>query len=231
MFKELDFLTEDECSKTKEIVHFLKKNWTNRAGGFLPFYTLGAASYLDIQKDDQYYLQKAQEYNPLLKSHFPLMYERLLEVISNEIGKPVQFDEKLGMPGFHIFLANKAFEKPLASTHFDLQFEKIKWDYDEVDFDHPISFTAAISLPQVGGGMFYWDIYYNEVKGLSHSALEDLKAKKEKRYLPYQIGKLVFHDGLILHQIAPVEKVDPSDERISLQGHGIVCDGVMHLYW
>lgn len=232
MLSQHDFLSSEECQRARDIIYSLKEHWVNRAAGFLPFYTLGAASYLDItDNDDNLYLQKAALINPILKRHFPLLYERLIEVLSEILKMPVRYTEDLSVPGFHIFLANKSFEKPIAATHFDFQFKSIKWNYDHVDYEHPISFTCALTLPHAGSGLNYWEITPEEAKNLSHADLEKLKNSKETHFWPYSLGALVLHQGLILHQIAPSKDLQPGDERITLQGHGLICDGVMRLYW
>lgn len=233
MLSEHDFLTPEECSRISNLIHGLKEHWVNRSGGFLPFYTLGAVSYLDTSKESQDdYLRSAERLNPILKAHFPLLYERLLETLSAILNMPVSYADGLSLPGFHIFLANKAFEHPIASTHFDLQFKSLNWtQYEHVDFDHPISFTAAIALPSTGAGLNYWEISHEEVKELSKAELEKVKETKEKLYFPYQLGKLILHQGLLLHQIAPSNKIKPEDQRITLQGHGLLCDGIMRIYW
>jgi len=35
----------------------------------------------------------------------------------------------------------------------------------------------------------------------------------------------------MLHQIAPAKDMKPNDERITLQGHGLICDGILRVYW
>ena len=232
MLTEHEFIKPDQCARIIEIVHALKEHWVNRAAGFLPFYTLGAASYLDASTDKLTpYYQAAERYNPILESHFPQLYESLKDTLSQTLNIPVTYAKGMSLPGFHIFLANKAFENPIASTHFDLQFKPLKWEYEQVDFAHPISFTCAVSLPHAGTGINYWDISQEEVKDLNRAELEDLKKSKETHFLPYSQGKLVLHRGLILHQIAPCKEIKPTDERITLQGHGLICDGILRLYW
>lgn len=232
MLSEHDFLTKEECTKTRDILFGLKQYWVNRASNFLPFYSMGAASYLDATPNDaSHYYEAVSRYNPILESYFPSLYENLIEKLTEILDMPVSYDPRLALPGFHIFLANKMFEKPLASTHFDLQFEPLKWDYDEVDLEHPISFTCPIALPESPSGLNYWEITQKDSKGLSRSEIEKLKNSKEMHFFPYSLGKLVLHKGLILHQIAPCQEVKPTDERITLQGHGLFCDGKMRIYW
>lgn len=232
MLSQHDFLSPEECKIIRDKILDLRDHWTNRGGGALPIYTLGTASYLDASRnDDSAYREKAKTTNPILRNNFQFLYQRLYNVLSNIFKMPVTFAEDLAYPGFHIFLASKMFEQPVASTHFDLQFRSIKWNHRNIDFDHPISFTCPVAIPKFGSGLNYWDINGKEHEKSSHQELEALKASKKTLFLPYNLGKLVLHHGLILHQIAPSKEIAPDDERITLQGHGLICDGVMQLYW
>jgi hypothetical protein len=49
--------------------------------------------------------------------------------------------------------------------------------------------------------------------------------------VPYKVGQLFYHTGHVLHQIVPGYKLDVEDRRITLQGHGVKCDGVWQLYF
>lgn len=224
------FLIADDCQRIRKNVYALKDFWVNRSSGILPFFTLGAASYLDA-KDMVQYTSAIEKYNPLLQHYFSWLYAMLSKQLSAILDIPVDYAEGLSLPGFHIFLANQAFKSPVASIHFDLQYLSVKLPYANIDFDHPISFTCAISLPKSGAGLNYWAITYAEAKGLSKDELDQLKDSKEALYIEYEIGKLVLHKGLILHQIAPSKEVKMGDERITLQGHGLICDGILRLYW
>ena len=48
---------------------------------------------------------------------------------------------------------------------------------------------------------------------------------------PYTVGKLFYHTGHVLHQIIPGYKLQEGDRRITLQGHGIKCDGKWIIYF
>lgn len=224
----LDCLSPNDCESIKQRVHDLKQHWVARIDEKIPFYTLGAASYLDAQeKKDARYRGIAKRINPILKTHFADLYDRLVHVISQATGLKTDYDEALALPGFHIFLYSELFTQPLASKHFDLQFELIDWKgYRSVDFAHPISYTLAITLPKSGGGMYCWNIYYD-----TETASSKTEGNEIQNLIEYQQGKLVLHAGLMLHQIAPIKDIDQADERITLQGHGLICDGVLRLYW
>ena len=226
----LDCLTSTECESIRERVHSLTQYWVARIDEKIPFYTLGAASYLDAEGNKEpRYRGIAKRMNPILQTHFSDLYNRLIEVIGLATGQKVEYDTALALPGFHIFLFSELFTQPLASKHFDLQFKLIDWKkYNKVDFEHPISFTLAIILPKSGGGMYCWDLFYNPE--VDRSSREQEK-EESKTFVEYSSGKLVLHEGLMLHQIAPLKEMNSTDERITLQGHGLICDGVMRLYW
>ena len=113
----------------------------------------------------------------------------------------------MALPGFHIFLYSKTFEYPVAHTHFDLQFQTLKWEYEKVDLEHPISFTCPIVMPKNGSGLNYWEITRDETKHLTDSELENLRMTKETLYFPYKQGNLIFHEGWFCTKIAPSKSI------------------------
>lgn len=225
-------LSEEESKKVLDIVHSLENQWEPRMGKEVPFYTLGAATYFDAAEHGKaFYKKKAEKTNPLLLENFSFLYNRLQEVLEKITGKKVLYEKQLALPGFHIFQYYELFKKPLASIHFDLQFLHFDWNYKKVDYDHPLSFTLPISLPRCGGGLNYWELYYNDCKELPDWEMEKLKKNTKMQYLPYQVGKILVHEGFLLHQIAPTKEMQPNDERITLQGHGLICDDILRVYW
>ena len=55
--------------------------------------------------------------------------------------------------------------------------------------------------------------------------------KNEKVPNLYNKGEMVYFVGHLLHQMMPGINVQPTDRRITVQGHGQKCDGVWRLYW
>ena len=49
--------------------------------------------------------------------------------------------------------------------------------------------------------------------------------------IQYTEGVLMLHSGHLLHQIAPATNMQPSDRRITLQGHAVPRDGVYQVHW
>jgi hypothetical protein len=230
MKNEVDLLTEEECSEVRSIVYELKEFWIQRHAA-LPFYTLGVASPYDVPKDKQSYYKEAKRYNFILHKRLGWLYERLANTLKKHLEKPILYPENLALPGFHIFLGHKAFEQPMGTVHCDKSYMFHWQPSQEVDFNHPISFTQAISLPKFGGGMYMWDLQYEEVKGLEHPEIEQLASMRKKSFYPYKVGRLVLHSGHTVHQIAPGKNLQPEDERITLQGHGVLYQNAWQLHW
>jgi hypothetical protein len=231
--QELVLLTPEECERVHDDVHALRDRWIQRRPG-LPFFTLGVASYLDaVNGNFANYRERARQLNPILKEHFGFLYERLCERLSAELGMPVRLDDDLAFPGFHIFLAHPEFTKPIASVHYDMQFQLIDWSaYGAVDTDRQLSLTLAIRMPRAGSGLQVWDINQLALRELSKEE-RTVKARENKvgRYHRYEPGAVVVHSGYQLHQIAPAKEMVEDDERLTLQAHAVPTEREWILYW
>ncbi|MGD1909807.1 MAG: hypothetical protein ACFB2X_02745 [Rivularia sp. (in: cyanobacteria)] len=227
----IDLLTEEECLKIRSVVDNLQEYWVQRAPD-LPFYSLGAASYLDAVEDNAIYYQKVKLYNPILSDNFDWLYQKLAQKLSSILDDPVIFQETLALPGFHIFKAHKAFEQPMASTHRDLQYKLLNWEEPEkIDFNNTLSLTLAIALPHDGGGLLTWDLHHDNMQTITNEQINSIIAQGAKHYHPYEIGKFVLHSGHEVHQIAPGQNLQPLDERITLQGHCLRTQDSWWFYW
>ncbi len=234
MVERLDVLTTEETARIAAEIRTLEPHWTQR-NGFAPFYSLGAASYLDAARDPDAYYAGAQMVNPILREHFGWLEERVATALAKHYQMPTCFHDKFALPGFHMFLSSKTWEHPTAFIHCDLQYKHLDWSAFEgpnaPDFTKPISFTLAIELPTYGGGLRTWDIYNEEALRLSKDEMRQLFKERPMKYEAYQVGQMVLHSGHMAHQIAPSTNMQPNDARITLQGHGIVCGGQWILYW
>ncbi|MEG4394918.1 hypothetical protein [Microcoleus sp. BROC3] len=224
-------LTEQEAQKVRSTVCELKEFWIERNPD-MPFYTLGAASYIDAAKDRQDYCCMAKNYNAILRDRLGWLYERLADKLAQFLKAPVSYRHELALPGFHVYLACKLFERAIASIHCDSQYNLVNWESpDETDFNNPISFTLAISLPKFGGGLNVWNLHYPEIIQISDADFVQLVKSRIKSYYPYQIGQIILHSGHTVHQIAPAKNIQPDDERITLQGHALFSQGRWQIYW
>jgi len=227
----LNLLAEEECSQVRSTVYELKEFWLKRNPD-IPFYTLGAASYLDATIEPQNYYSKALLYNRILWDRLGWLYERLADRLAQLLKARTSYHQNYALPGFHVYLACKLFEQPIASIHCDFQYKLINWESgDHTDFNNPISFTLAISLPKFGGGLNTWNLHHQEIVNISHSEFVQLVKSRTKTYYPYQMGELILHSGHTLHQIAPAKNIQPDDERITLQGHALFSQGSWQIYW
>ncbi|AUT01398.1 hypothetical protein CLI64_13895 [Nostoc sp. CENA543] len=234
-----EILAEIQCSEIYETIQSLKAHWITRGQEPASFFTLGTASYLDFLNLPDFagdYYNRAKQYNLLLQKHFSWLYELVKQSLETQLQAPVNYHPDFALPGFHIWETPAIFTKSTASVHFDLQYQNLHWqDKENIDFQRTISFTLPIKLPHLGGGLNVWDLTYDEyINGRDPNYLGDVEVMKRfrnKTVHPYNIGKIVIHGGHSLHQIAAIAQVDPGDERITLQGHGIYDNGQWLLYW
>lgn len=232
MIETLDLYNSEDCLKIQTMIHDLNQYWDRRHFLF-PFFTLGVPTYMDADPADlqNSYLNKVSTRNQVLHEYLGWMYQRLADCLSNHLSAPVEYHPQYSLPGFHIYLYNDLFSRDdLTSTHFDLQYNQLKWE-EKVDFDNSLSLTLAVTLPHKGGGMFYWDLFFADAGKLNPDEILKLRESKTRNYFSYQPGKLLVHKGNFLHQVAPFQDPTPGDERITLQGHMAFYHGSWHLYW
>jgi hypothetical protein len=111
------------------------------------------------------------------------------------------------------------------NPHIDEPFKRIDWG---VEYTNPFSFTLALELPEVGGGLDYW-------RDCSDAQLDEFNAigrlPPHTRF-PYEVGKLYAYDGLTPHRIANFGDMKPDEARITIQGHGVtLADGITAVYF
>lgn len=229
--QELTVLTEAECQAVRATVYDLQSAWLRR-NPMVPFFTLGAASYLDAASHPENYYATAKHSNPVLQEQFSWLYERVALVLSQQLQAPVNYQHAFALPGFHVYLSSKVFEQPIASIHCDLQYQLLDWRFaSNPDLTQPLSFTLAISLPRHGGGLNVWDLHYHDIIDVNRETMLQRVRSQPQQFHPYQVGTLILHSGHTIHQAAPARDVQPDDDRITLQGHCLFSQGQWHLYW
>jgi hypothetical protein len=227
----LQLLSRDECHAVRAAIVELRPCWEQRSPEY-PFFTLGAASYLDAPGDRRRYHAKAREMNPLLARHFGWLYQKLADLLASHFGAPVTYPAELALPGCHIYLSHPVFERPIASIHCDTQYRLLDWTgVTPADFKAAMSFTLSIALPQCGAGLRVWPVHHDEIAGENLQALVRRAGNKSPDYFRYELGQLALHSGHMVHQAAPAERLIESDERMTLQGHALLCQGSWMLYW
>jgi hypothetical protein len=223
-----EVLRLQECEVVRDQVLALQELWTSRSAGG-GFFTLGVASYLDAVARHDAYVKEAREMNAILRANFYWLSERVRKGFEALLGQPVFYDEECAMPGFHIFKydgADLSGDRPSSRAHFDLQ-----WMH-ALPGPRPqetLSFTLPIQEPAGGCSMEIWPLHSDAIP----RGFDTLKysASHPSQRLQYTRGRMVVHDGLLLHAIGHSSVAAPEGYRITFQGHGAKVPGGWKLYW
>jgi hypothetical protein len=162
-------LSAEEAAGVMRSLYSWRARWDHRSeiGGPTPFFTFGAATYLDAtsgegDEEGDAYREKVQKQNPFLEKELGWMYERVRERIGRELGAPARYHAQLqdeearddeppipALPGFHIMLPNMLFQLPVGRAHRDNNHENDVHDFPPgADARHTVSFTLALDLPR-----------------------------------------------------------------------------------
>ena len=223
-----DILDFAECEEAAERVLALRGRWRARTEG--SFYTLGAASYIDATSQHASYAEAAAVTNPVLDESFGWLLERVREFFEELLGEKVTYDERYALPGFHIFVLrgeDRSRDNVAARAHFDLQ-----WMH-AVPGCTPsgtLSFTLPVREPSGGASMEIWHTRYQEAVRLGFVATK-YAATHPSQTVRYSLGRIVVHDGYVLHAIGRAGVAAPKGLRITLQGHGVRLPQGWMLYW
>ena len=229
--RRVEAITPSECDRVRSTLRVLSEHWRRRDAR-LPFFTLGAATYLDTRPEVETYYRYVARENPVLWGHFEWLYERLVVALGQCLEGKLSFEHEQAAPGFHLYGSHPAFERDIAEIHFDRQQTRLRWPKDAViQWSAPVSFTLPIALPSSGGGLHTWALAWQEFSEADAESRKRLVAGAERSLHRYRPGELVVHSGNLLHQAAPGRQLSPEDERFTLQGHALFCDGAWRLYW
>lgn len=236
-----DFLGEYACAEIAQQVNGLQDRWTRRSGN-IEYFTLGTASYLDgaifslrrnKSRDD--YLAAAAATNSILSIEFGELYNDLLAFLKDQLQEPVNYDEHLALPGFHIFEFDGAqleVGDPAERAHFDMQFARaIPGAIPEAT----ISFTLPLKQPSGGAGLAIWplrrEVVLQQRRNGARQSMRTFARQNPCERVKYTIGQMIMFDGFLLHAIDSPQVSAPQGQRITLQGHGIRNDGRWTIYW
>jgi hypothetical protein len=95
------------------------------------------------------------------------------------------------------------------------------------DFSTTMSFTLPIASPSKGSGLNIWDVTQLPDQQIGRT---DALNQDKAHYQSYGIGVATIHDGKHYHQMCIATEWTPSDERITLQGHGLMQNGSLIIY-
>lgn len=225
---DVPLLDAAACAAVQQAVEDARETWVGRHP-LAPFYTLGAASYLDGHEAAQYAAIAAHA-NPVLQAHFDPLLARVLTAVAAHTGEPVTVTERHARPGFHIFGSHPAFERGVTQIHVDRQHLALDWGVPAETLE-TLTFTLPIALPASGGGLEAWDIGADEWLPLTPAERVPLLKTRPRTQHRYAVGTLVLHSGEFVHRIAPSQALGPGDVRLTYHGHGVKIDGTWVLYW
>jgi hypothetical protein len=225
---ELTVLEPAECHRVADAVLGLRDSWTPRSKE-AAFFTLGSNAYMDLARTADprsAYHGPAARTNAVLARHFSDVYAVLAAALREAVGMPARYAEDLAWPGFHIWTEAAIPRTATTSVHFDLQYQRLLTEPRYAGATGTLSFTLPVRLP-AGSSLLVWP-------GVGYPA--DVSRLRTARSAPpvaveYHLGQALVHSGHILHQIGPTSVVRPGDLRMMLQGHGLVVDGELILYW
>lgn len=233
LIQNFELLDAPTCAAITQKIHELRAHWVHRHPS-APFYTLGAAAYLDGDKQGaKHYQSEIKRTRGLMLAHFGPLYETLLQVLRTALEAECEYHPNYGLPGFHIYQAHPIFEQRMGTVHIDRQFDDTGGlGLNDVDLQRQYSMTLALRLPQSGGGLKVWPVNGLALIGADSARRSSVLDSKPKAvYHPYKVGTLALHSGALIHQIAPIKQLQPDDERLTLQAHAVWADGRWLVYW
>ena len=223
---ETNFLSKKECNEIVNILLKRQDKWESRSpfGDF--FMSYGALTYLDTENYDE----KVKYFNNILLKDFKWVYKKIKLYYENKFNKPIEY--KKGLPSFHIFQNSNKINmyKDFANIHSDLTHLKHDWGEDILSV---FSFTIALELPKCGAGLNVWPDFPKHIKTTFLPGMkdEDQKLIKETAiYIPYKLGYIYEHTGLLMHQIAVKDGVKEKEKRITMQGHLVETNSKIIIY-
>ena len=159
--------------------------WIMRGSADHPFFTVGAASYIDAALGHEHRRAIRRSWSRpirLLREHFDWLYARVMNKLSVHLQALVRTADELALPGFHVWQGLSVPTSSL-SIHFDLQYLSVPWpDVARSDHSRPLSFTLPIALPRAGGGLNTWDLSFEEQA--ARVAGQQVRARRGDRAVP-----------------------------------------------
>jgi hypothetical protein len=204
------------CRAAVDRLDELRADWIPRGSAF---FTLGAATYLDVCGGDgglAQYARRRDRCNAVLRERFGDLLDTVRDGLEAITAAPVRFDEReLALPGFHVFLAASLHQSMRDNLHLDLQYSYLPLSADL--FTPTLTFTLPLEIPAGGAGIEFCMREGRDPRG---------RITTES----YVIGELLVHSGRALHRRAHRPATDRC-RRVTLQGHGLLMDGTWVLYW
>jgi hypothetical protein len=259
--KVVDILSKEECLDYVNVIDSLSNLWSKRTIADTHHYTLGTATYLDIEpygEITQERINLIKKSNEMLKENFSTLYDKVLKYVEQEYG-PAELVVDGPIPGIFIYgepKPNKMVQELIepargrVSLHTDGQercLEYIWSTYNDVQKE-TLAFTLALEMPQNGAAFLLWDQpdlgFYSKKESASLYKTYDYTENpynikvfdeniinKIPEVIEHIPGKMLIQSGEQWHATGFSTKPYNTDRRITLQGFGVKCDGVWRLFF
>lgn len=230
----ISILDADTAADKARWVRTRRDDWTP-LHPLAPAFILGTAAYHENKgrpDDLATYTRKVRHSNPILKQGMGDVMKIIVAALEETFDAPFLVDERLGLPGMHIFEPSPHFTTRFASTHFDRQWELLDLsDYDGIDSSRILSFTLPLELPTGGGGLLLWPKVADPTHAGGATQETPTPDDMTREDIEYEVGDLVVHDGWHLHEMAPFRDPDGDRARITMQGHAIKATDGWIVHW
>lgn len=216
----------------------LRDRWVSRSRE-APAFTLGASAGNVEGSQPRVYRERAARDNPVLAATFGWLYDRLAASLAGVLAEELRLTPHFGLPGFVIYLGADPTPTARPPIHYDCQYRMLPWrtHHASVELDSAISLTLPLSLPpRPGSGLDWWDLPLETAieRGLCTPTTfppRSAFATRERHSHLYRLGEATLHGAHVPHQAAFPDELSEGEERITLQVHTLVCDGVRWLYF
>ena len=256
---KISILSPEAATQAVEKILSLEKHWICPNGDyFFTVGAFSAREFFDQngpippERRDVYdrYHNIRTSINPVLAENFKEMYESVRSGLETAFGEKVLYaNEYIGLPGFQILGPSP--QQKLLPQEVAEQLEKLEgwsafhvdtpylphtsfWQgFQSADFNNALTFTLSLQLPQSGSGLDVWENPGDSEAGKKFNGIHTDEHKKlitDYEFVPYQTGHLTYFTGHIVHRVAGRHRLLCDDRRITVQGHGVKCDGTWYLY-
>ena len=204
--------TEEQCDKVLNLVMSNQEYWEQRGQHeYGSLCTLGAVSAFG---DKERYQATLQMGNPLLRTALFKEYDQILNWTRELSGCEVQYDSRLALPGFQIFMNVK--DGGYRNTHGGIIHKDYLWkgrecaDITGIEFVDA-EYSATIIFSKTNHTLDIWADYPDG-----------------KDSIHYERGVSQLHDHQLMHQV-PYEG-QAGDARVSMQIRGFRVGNSITLY-
>lgn len=248
MYKTIDnFFTHSECDQAVDVVKNNADSWYKCP--WTDMYILGNSMFRKI-KFDTGTITYGDYFDT---AYFDTEAVNLLKCKLEELYPRVEFIPGFSRPGFQIIKLNE--NKSPSVWHYDnmitcYPFEKVFADYTgnfNEYFDKKLIFTTLIS-----DGNYSFDYYPATISQFGTDYFDTSKIApvcdqhrnlvgdvctnpdctlKEFNSVYYKKGTLLIQEERFLHRVGLKDLNNSADLRITLQGYGLVRNGVLYLVW